>query len=70
VREHQLLYQKDPVINWDLRRVVLQKLNESAAVNGQSFQQIIQTVDPLILSQLQSPPTPPKPTNELKTAQK
>lgn len=32
----------------------MQRLNESAALNGSLFQQIFSTVDPVIVKQLQS----------------
>eukprot|EP01102_Stenamoeba_stenopodia_P011283 TRINITY_DN3451_c0_g2_i1.p1 TRINITY_DN3451_c0_g2~~TRINITY_DN3451_c0_g2_i1.p1 ORF type:complete len:662 (+),score=119.59 TRINITY_DN3451_c0_g2_i1:292-1986(+) len=64
-RERQSIYQRDPVNTTDLRAFVIQKLNESSSVNGQLFHTALQTVDPVILSQLQTMQKPPEPTRKL-----
>jgi len=63
VRQTQLLYQKDPVNVLNLRVFCLSKLEECAKLAGpQMFQQIMQSIEPSVLHQLQNPIQPPEPT--------
>lgn len=52
----KMLYKTDPVFSLNVQQVLMQKLNESAQMHGSAFQQMISTVDPTLLKQLQEAP--------------
>lgn len=51
--ERQQLSSKDPVNSLQVGVYLMQKLNECSSLNGHTFQQVIQTLHPSILQQLQ-----------------
>eukprot|EP01100_Stratorugosa_tubuloviscum_P005604 TRINITY_DN2495_c0_g2_i1.p1 TRINITY_DN2495_c0_g2~~TRINITY_DN2495_c0_g2_i1.p1 ORF type:complete len:120 (-),score=44.44 TRINITY_DN2495_c0_g2_i1:15-374(-) len=52
--ERLKLYKNDPVISTELKTFIFSKLNEIGNIHGIYFQQVMQSIDPIIMSQLQS----------------